>query len=282
MNWESPHFRNSRINRGPNAGSTQGTGVCCSPFDQDSSSSAPSAFLNELEQLARLTAGRPGLRLVVGEPGSGWSLNWRTHTISIDGGRLESETADFTRGLVLHESAHAAITRLSEMVPQSILNDWRLHALLNLLEDCRIETWMQIRFPGCAAWVREYNDCLFRPLLMDKKSVPAAPQFLKGIASRWWFRKEAEPMDDEVRRALDAVWPAFEEMLRALPPRPVRSETSPESTPRTRLPSAMPRVTTRIHRSPTSKGCASHNTRCGPLFIAISSRSFRISCHPAP
>jgi len=179
-----------------------------------------SAFLDELEQLARLTAGRSELRLVVGKAGSGWSLNWRTHTISIDGGRLESETADFTRGLVLHESAHAAITRLSEIVPPSILNDWRLFSLLNLLEDCRIETWMQVRFPGCAAWVREYNDCLFRPQFVDKEQVPLAPQLLMGIAIRWWFKKDVQPMDDEARRALDAVWPAFQGILRALPPPP--------------------------------------------------------------
>jgi len=121
-------------------------------------SATQSSFLEELEQLARLTAGRSELRLMAGQPGSGWSWNWRTHTISIDGGRLESNTADFTRGLVLHESAHAAITRLSEIAPQSILKVWRLFSLLNLLEDCRIETWMQNRFPGCVAWVREYND----------------------------------------------------------------------------------------------------------------------------
>jgi len=176
--------------------------------------------MDELEQLARLTAGRSELRLIVGESGSGWSLNWRTNTISIDGGRIERETADFTRGLVLHESAHAAITRLSEIVPQSILMDWRLFSMLNLLEDCRIETWMQVRFPGCAAWVREYNDCLFRPLLVDKEQFPPAPQLLKGIASRWWFKKDVEPMDDEVRKALETIWPAFQRMLEALPPTP--------------------------------------------------------------
>ena len=218
MNQLPHRFRKRRIRHGQPLASGRGHS---SHFTHHAPPSIPHAiFLDELEQLARLTAGRSELRLVVGEPGSGWSLNWGTNTISIDGGRLECETADFTRGLVLHESAHAAITRLSEIVPQSILKDWRLFSLLNLLEDCRIETWMQVRFPGCAAWVREYNNCLFRPQLGDKKQIPLAPQFLKGIASRWWFKKDLESMDDEVHRALETVWPAFQKLLRALPPSP--------------------------------------------------------------
>ena len=156
MNQPPHRFRKRRIRHGQPLGSGRGHGSQLTHHTPPSISR--SVFLDELEQLARLTAGRFDLRLVVGEPGSGWSLNWWTNTISIDGGRLECETEDFTRGLVLHESAHAAITRLSEIVPQPILKDWRLFSLLNLLEDCRIETWMQIRFPGCAAWVREYND----------------------------------------------------------------------------------------------------------------------------
>lgn len=220
MNWPGTPFRRNRVRHGLRTGHAGGPHFHHSLSLQQKPSFPRSAFVDELEQLARMTAAGSELRLVVGEAGSGWSWNWRTHTISIDGGRLESKTADFTRGLVLHESAHAAITRLSEIAPQAILKDWRLFSLLNLLEDCRIETWMQIRFPGCAPWVREYNDSLFRSLAADKEQSPLAPQFLKAIASRWWFKKDLEPMDDKVRGALDAVWPAFQEMLQALPSQP--------------------------------------------------------------
>ena len=175
-------------------------------------------FVSELEQLARLAAGQPELRLVVGEPGSGWSLDWRTRTISIDGGRLHTQTPDFTRGLVLHESAHASITRLSEILPDATFGGPQIFPLLNLLEDCRIETWMQTRFPGCAAWVREYNDCLFGPLLTGDDDAPPPIQFLHGIIGRWWFGKVPDVTQEDVRRALDRIWPPFQEMLRALPP----------------------------------------------------------------
>jgi uncharacterized protein YegL len=177
-------------------------------------------FIEELEQLARLTAFRPDLRMVVGGPSSGWSFNWSTGTISIDGGRLKTESADFTRGLVLHESAHAAITRLEAIVPPALLDDRRVFVLLNVVEDCRIETWMQLRFPGCRPWVREYNDRLFEQVLnADVERLPAA-QFLSGILTRWWFGKAAEPMGDEARQALESVWPAIERVLQAVPPAP--------------------------------------------------------------
>ena len=184
-----------------------------------SSAAARSMFVEELEQLARLTAFRPELRLVVGESGSDWSFDWRSGTISVDGGRLASESADFNRGLVLHESAHAAITRLHAIVPLETLKDRRLFALLNVVEDCRIETWMQIRFPGCQPWVRNYNNRLFRPIMAADSERPPAAQFLGGILTRWWFGTATEPMGAEARQALDSVWPAIERVLKALPPK---------------------------------------------------------------
>jgi len=182
--------------------------------------SEQSQFVEELERLARLTAFRPGLRLVVGESGTDWSFNWRTGTISVDGGRLAAESADFNRGLVMHESAHAAMTRLQSIVPAATLQDRRQFALLNAVEDCRIETWMQRRFPGCRPWVREYNDRLFRPALDPAAARPPAAQFLTGILTRWWYGRAAEPMCDAARQALESAWPAIERAIEVLPPAP--------------------------------------------------------------
>ena len=43
--------------------------------------------------------------------------NWRSPTISIDGGRLESEKADFTRGLVLHSRGQRRASCLGRTRP---------------------------------------------------------------------------------------------------------------------------------------------------------------------
>ena len=61
-------------------------------------------FAAELEQLARLTAGRPDLSMVVGGSGSGWHFNWMTGVVSIDGEKVIEESPDYNRGLVLHEA----------------------------------------------------------------------------------------------------------------------------------------------------------------------------------
>lgn len=181
---------------------------------------ATAMFAEELEQLARLTALRPDLRMVVGCSDSGWHFNWMTGVISIDGEKMTGESPDYNRGLVLHESAHAAITRLEGIVPVELLQDRRLFALLNVVEDCRIETWMQKRFPGCRPWVREYNDKLFSPVLENDGNLPLVGQFLNGILTRWWYGQAAEPMAEEVRQAVEAIWPAMQQILLALPPSP--------------------------------------------------------------
>jgi hypothetical protein len=179
-----------------------------------------SRFVAELEQLARLIAFRPELRLTLGRPGSCWSFDATTGTISIDSGRLETESEDFTRGLVLHESAHATITRLHDIVPSHLLKQRSLFALLNATEDCRIETWLQNRYPGCRPWIREYNNILFRPLLDGNAGHPPAGQFLNGILTRWWYGQPAAGTSDEVREAVESVWPAMKQVLQALPPSP--------------------------------------------------------------
>ncbi len=181
---------------------------------------ATAMFAAELEQLARLTAGRPDLSMVVGGSGSGWHFNWMTGVISIDGEKTIEESPDYNRGLVLHESAHAAITRLEGIVPVELLQDRRVFALLNVLEDCRIETWMQKRFPGCRPWVSEYNGKLFNPVLENDGNLPLAGQFLNGILTRWWYGQAAEPMAAEVRQAVEAIWPAVQQILLALPSSP--------------------------------------------------------------
>lgn len=174
-------------------------------------------FVDELEQLARLASLRPELQLQVDAPGSGWRFDWDTATIGIDGGRLNTETEDFTRGLVLHESAHAAITRLHDMVPLKLFRDRRVFALLNLLEDCRIETWMQQRFPGCRPWVREYNDRLFSRYLTVTEDQPPAVEFLNGILVRWWFGEIQPTISVAAASAMREVWPAVKSLLQALP-----------------------------------------------------------------
>jgi hypothetical protein len=172
-------------------------------------------LLAELGELARLAARRPDLVIRIGEPGCPWSFNWRERVIEVPPDDLSRRPGDFCRGLVLHEAAHAAVTRLQVLVPQT--EHRRLHALLNVLEDCRIETWMRCRFPGCVPWVRAYNDLLFGEMRAQPWPVSRCAQFLRGILEDWWFGATADGARPEVTDALAAIRPALADITGAQP-----------------------------------------------------------------
>ena len=178
--------------------------------------------LEELRQLACMVSLQSDLRLVEGEAGSGWSFNALTRTISMDSHRLRSESHDFNRGLVIHECAHAAITRLFPIIHEDpYLSESPVFALINAVEDCRIETWLQVRFPGSRPWIQCYNDILFRaPLRSETKSLPnrhLLPEFIKALLKIWWFGKPSTPLNDQVQRLVDRAWPHMEAICRAFP-----------------------------------------------------------------
>ena len=95
------------------------------------------AFLAELAGLVRLAAGRPRLQLVAGQPGCGWSFNWRSERVTVDPDDIRQLAPDLCRGLALHEAAHAAITVVQQFVQAQVLQ--RLLPLINAIEDLRIE-----------------------------------------------------------------------------------------------------------------------------------------------
>jgi len=172
-------------------------------------------LLTELGELARLTARRSDLVIRTGEPGCPWSFNWRERLIEVPPDDLATRPGDFCRGLVLHEAAHAAITRLQVLVPES--DHRRLHSLLNVLEDCRIETWMRCRFPGCVPWVRAYNDLLFGEMRTQPWPVSRTAQFLRGILEGWWFGATVDGARPEVMEAWETIRPALADITAAQP-----------------------------------------------------------------
>ncbi len=185
------------------------------------------ADLEELRQLACLVAGEPDLQLVEGSAGSGWSYSHGKRRISMDGHRLRVETRDFNRGLVLHESAHAAITRLHEIVRGDYFRRRDVFSLINAMEDCRIETWLAERFPGSRRWIREYNDILIRTVLPgpgpDSDGKPTLGLFVAGLMACWWRGRENVVLPDALKPLVEEAWPAVEAICKALP----ESGTSP-------------------------------------------------------
>ncbi|MEI7910590.1 MAG: vWA domain-containing protein [Verrucomicrobiota bacterium] len=186
-------------------------------------------MLPELQSLAALASSCPDVVLNVGEADCNWSFNWATRIITVNPVDLALRSPDYCRGLILHESAHAALTRFGDIVPSEIYQA-NIHPLLNVIEDCRIENWLQQRFPGCRPWIRLYNDrILGRITDSDRKRLAADPAggFLAGLLDHWWNESSVLTLHPESQAALEQVMPHFEQVIAAFP--------SPESPDATRI-----------------------------------------------
>ena len=182
---------------------------------------ANTKFLEELRQLACLVSGESDLRLVEGAPGSGWSFTPELRRISMDSQRLRSESYDFNRGLVLHECGHAAITRLIPLMKEPGVQRPPLFAVINAVEDCRIETWLQGHLPGSRPWIQEYNDILLSTGFgaegekVQQDTVLA--HFIAGLLNRWWFGDAGISQNYHVRVLVDRAWPHLQAICQAIP-----------------------------------------------------------------
>ena len=176
-------------------------------------------MIQELQSLAALASSRPEVELRVGESECNWSFNWSTRIITVNPLDLALRPPDYCRGLILHESAHAALTRLGDIVPAEIYQA-NLHLLLNVIEDCRIENWLQLRFPGCRPWIRLYNDRIFcAPDASAALGLAADPAggFLAGLLDRWWNGRAVLALHPESESAIAAVWPHFLDAVASYP-----------------------------------------------------------------
>lgn len=186
------------------------------------------SLLAELQSLACLVSQRPEVTVHLGEKSTEpWSFNWSNARVRVNPADYVLRSPDYSRGLLLHESAHAAISRYHAIVPEDMLKDPVVMQLMNTVEDCRIENWLQQRLPGCAPWIALYNNHCFGEILADKDHQlrdQAAPAFLLGLLSRWWFGKLPEETHPLAVAALEEVWPHVQQAVlsfpRALPSEP--------------------------------------------------------------
>jgi len=136
-----------------------------------------SFLLRELQALASQVTGEE-VSLIEGNAGANWSWNWMDRVITVDPSYLTEKSADVCRAILLHESAHCAITRIHHVYPVE-----RRHLyqdLLNVLEDLRIESWLGAAFPGCAEWLRTANALIFQVVSNSKWPASYQIQFLRA------------------------------------------------------------------------------------------------------
>lgn len=179
-------------------------------------------FLAELERLAQLVSRMPDLILREGEPGSGWSFNRRDRVIAMDGGKLRSESRNFNRGLVLHELAHAVLTRVAPYLQGDYLSRRDIYSAINAFEDIRIESWLMQRFVGGREWIHEYNGKLLGSTVPEFKKLewtqlPPLQAFLAAVMARWWHGLERVEIPESLVPLVNEAWPHVERICKAIP-----------------------------------------------------------------
>ncbi|MBN2800778.1 MAG: hypothetical protein JXX28_16675 [Deltaproteobacteria bacterium] len=189
----------------------------------------------ELLALARAVSMDAGVSLEVGQAGGGWFYNRTVNGIFVDPTDLTRRHPDDLRGLTCHEAAHVAVTRYLELVPQDLLQRPGIGALFNALEDCRIEAWLQLRFPGTIPWIARYNDRLFpsagaslrglplvgRWLGRDQGSLAGQPwmaQFTLGAIYEWWHGVPNPTVAPRPALALERTREARQAVIAQRPP----------------------------------------------------------------
>jgi Mg-chelatase subunit ChlD len=171
-------------------------------------------FLRELQSLASQITGEE-IILVEGEQGCHWSWNWRDRVITVAPEFLIEKSADVCRAILLHESAHCAITRIHHLLPAS---SWRLHQdLLNVLEDLRIEDWLAKTFPGCAAWLHAANRIILSAVAGQAWPRSLQIQFLRALMETAHTGCIPEGPDKAVLEALAEVREAVDKQTACHP-----------------------------------------------------------------
>jgi hypothetical protein len=164
-----------------------------------------------LQALGRALAGRADLIFEFGQPGCGWCFDPRRRAIV--GDRLDAARPDRCWVLVAHEASHAAVTRYLF---------WRIHEhfalLLNVLEDCRIETWLMIRSPGLGEPLTQFNAEQLRLASLRCSQSPLSHQFGFGAIFEWFHGCLPDGLDPRVRAALEETADARRAYVGLQPP----------------------------------------------------------------
>ena len=182
---------------------------------------SPQDLTNQLQE-ALVMAGMASLRNDLSvQLGDWWTFNWKTIVISLPEAELERCPKEEVCWIILHEAAHAALTRLHDILPRETLQRPELQMLLNCVEDVRIENWILQRFPGSAPWqnVAEMMSRVDDPITAEEaEQEHPARAFLRGVVRLG--RNGGMPVfiHPIARAALEEALPALEAAFACVPP----------------------------------------------------------------
>jgi hypothetical protein len=174
--------------------------------------------LDTLAHLMRIIAQQPAITLTPDDAAPTWSIDLSTWRAQLPTHDLTARDEDHCRGVAVHEAAHAAITRLGDMVPAALLRRPGVHALLNALEDLRIEDWVVRRFPGVAAWIDHSNAALWPPRPTWPRPLPLSLMYNACLIRKQLGQALPDNTPAPVVEAVAKTWGAVQRVIAAQPP----------------------------------------------------------------
>jgi uncharacterized protein YegL len=191
-------------------------------FPYDAPQMLSNRDLNAQLQEALVMAGMASLRNDISvEFGEWWTFNWKTNVISLPREELVSCPREEISWIILHEAAHAALTRLHDILPHATLQRPELQLLLNCVEDVRIENWLQERFPGARPWkkITDARSSTHDPATMEEaEQENPARGFLRGLVRFGGTGAIPSVMNATALVALEEARPALEAAFDCVPP----------------------------------------------------------------
>jgi hypothetical protein len=155
------------------------------------------------------------------ETGEWWSFNWVTNVITIPEEELECRPPERIAWIILHEAAHAALTRFHQILPDGFLQRDEIQRLLNCVEDLRIEEWLVERFPGSRPWrriSRDLDDAEWSPPGPTQRPEDVMHSFLRGLLKLGESNEWIPGLEAQVLDALRAIQPALQKAIACRPP----------------------------------------------------------------
>jgi hypothetical protein len=183
-----------------------------------------------LQRLGGLAAGLcldAGVRVEASE--RRWCYDPVRRVISVAEPDLLARGPDYCAGVLAHEVGHYHVSRY-HLIRAEFPSRVGLSAVLNGIEDPRVNTWIRRRYPGTARWYEQLTEHdAMRPC---EVVLPSCVRFSLESAREelidWQPAECVGPVSDDVRRALDATRSARRRFAETLPPASLLPETSSE------------------------------------------------------
>ena len=177
-------------------------------------------LLQEALGMAAMVSLRDDLSVQFGE---WWAFNWVRNEITIPIEELQTSPEERIAWIILHEAAHAGLTRIQDIVSPDLMQRREIHVLLNCIEDIRIEEWLLDRFPGARPWrdVCRRIEAQEKPTGLTRDRIQAFCMGLFEVAEELCRPGASPGLSDampEVREALERIREPLRQAIACRPP----------------------------------------------------------------